>query len=93
MSHRLGISWGLNQEQQQVGQGPKNTSTVDEEIYNNKEQNKGSVCKLKLDAIGVSFKSGPDTEMWEPNIYWQSFKQFLIDKSEYTCSWLLFVSY
>ena len=40
MSHRLGISWGLNQEQQQVGQGPKTSSTADEEICNNKEQKK-----------------------------------------------------
>ena len=46
MSRRLGISWGLNQEQQQVGQEPKTSSTADEEICNNKEQNKGSVCKL-----------------------------------------------
>ena len=43
MSHRLGISWGLNQEQQQVGQGPKTSSTADEEICNNKKRNKGSV--------------------------------------------------
>ena len=46
MSRRLGISWGLNQEKQQVGQEPKTSSTADEEICNNKEQNKGSVCKL-----------------------------------------------
>ena len=37
MSHQLGISWGLNQEQQQVGQGPKTSSTADEEICSNKE--------------------------------------------------------
>ena len=42
----LGISWGLNQELQQVGQEPKTSSTAYEEIRNNKEQNKGSVCKL-----------------------------------------------
>ena len=41
MSHRLGISWGLNKEQQQVGQEPKTSSTEDEEICNKKEQNKG----------------------------------------------------
>ena len=46
MSGQLGISWGLNQEQQRVGQEPKTSSTADEEICNNKEQNKGSVCKL-----------------------------------------------
>ena len=41
MSRRLGISWGLNQEQQQVDQEPKTSSTADKEICNNKEQNKG----------------------------------------------------
>ena len=46
MFRRLGISWGLNQEQQQVGQEPKTSTTADEEIWNNKEQNKGAVCKL-----------------------------------------------
>ena len=46
MSHRLGISWGFNQEQQQVGQRPKTSSTADEEICINKQQNKGSVCEL-----------------------------------------------
>ena len=51
MSGQLGISWGLNQEQQQVGQGPKTSSTADEEIYKNKEQNKGSVCKLSTISI------------------------------------------
>ena len=37
---------GLNLEEQRVGQEPKTSSTADEEICNNKEQNKGSVCKL-----------------------------------------------
>ena len=46
MSQRPGISWGLNHEQIQVGQGPKTSSTADEEICNNEEQNKGSVYKL-----------------------------------------------
>ena len=38
MSGQLGISWGLNQEQQRVGQEPKTSSTADEEICNNKEE-------------------------------------------------------
>ena len=36
MSGQLGISWGLNQEQQRVGQEPKTSSTADEEITKNK---------------------------------------------------------
>ena len=50
MFGRVGISWGFNQEQQPVCHEPKTSSTADEEtdeeICNNKEQNKGSVCKL-----------------------------------------------
>ena len=69
MSGQVGIRWGFNQEQQQVCQEPKTSSTADEEICNNEEQNKGSVCKLstingltvmhsahKLDATAVSMK-------------------------------------
>ena len=48
MSGQSGISWGFNQEQQQVGLGPKTSSTADEEICNNKEQNKGSVHVQEL---------------------------------------------
>ena len=88
MSRGVGISWGFKHEQQQVCQEPKTSSTADaetdEEIWNNKEQNKGSVCKLstingptvihnlhKLDATGVSIK-------WAG--YWDVIAQSILTK-------------
>ena len=99
MSQRPGISWGLNHEQKQVGQGPKTSSTADEEICNNEEQNKGSVCKLstingltvmhsahKLDATAVSMKwAGYRDVITQPIIVRKFLTSFNIDVSECIC--------
>ena len=93
------LSWGSNQEQQPVCQEPKTSSTADEEtdeeICNNKEQNKGSVRKLpingltvmhsvhKLDATGVSIKWAGYWDLITQSILRKFLTSLLINQNAY----------
>ena len=80
MSRRLGISWGLNQEQQQICQEPKISSTVDEDIRNNKEQSKGSVCKLST-INGLITQTGRNWCIYQVRAgYWDVITQSILRK-------------